>query len=602
MDDGHADTTSPRFKRPEMTRPRSTRQAHPPEGRGRSGRVAAVLVAIVAVIAVVLVSAARLAGSTSSPEPSAGAGATVPVTAVSPSGTGTAPTPFTSAAPTGSPSPAASPTPTSTALAAVPVVPVADYRSTADSIAATDVAAVLSGKSTRWKRLEVVASEADAILDALALTPAMVGTRLVTAPDAATLMGDLAAHRDRLAFMRADAVGPSVRALGWKGDSLFGIHRLKSLADWPLVAQLPAASEPTGATVAAASPAPGTPTTAYDTASTWTMFVGGDIGLDRTVSYVVKDLKKGVDYPYGGGTVKVTGTTCCSAFGWPLPTIVSTGHAGAMRDLISTADLALANMEEPAPDKWTYHPHGTVFTGDPALLAGVARAGFDVVSCASNHIGDGGKLGILQTIAHLKAEGIASFGCGKDLKAARQPATFEVGGAKVAILGYDAIPPAAYWATATTAGSARLTAAAVKADVVAARAAGAQVVIVFPHWGTEYTYGPTAFQREVAHVAIDAGADLVIGNHPHWVQSVEVYKGKPIWYALGNFTFDQSWSEPTLEGISLELTFRGATLVQARMNPHILVKAVQPNLLDVAKDGQRVLGPVYKASGKLLPW
>jgi poly-gamma-glutamate synthesis protein (capsule biosynthesis protein) len=95
---------------------------------------------------------------------------------------------------------------------------------------------------------------------------------------------------------------------------------------------------------------------------------------------------------------------------------------------------------------------------------------------------------------------------------------------------------------------------------------------------------------------------MVIGNHPHWVQSVEIYKGKPIWYSLGNFTFDQSWSEPTLEGVTLELTFRGSTLVQAWMNPHILVKAVQPNLLDLAGDGQRVLKPVFLASGRLLSW
>ena len=332
------------------------------------------------------------------------------------------------------------------------------------------------------------------------------------------------------------------------------------------------------------------------------MFVAGDLGFDRTVAHVVKDLKKGIDYPYDGGTAKITGTTCCSPFGWRIPTIVSTGNRGAVRDLITSADLALANMEEATPDKWVYHPHGTVFTGDPALLAGVANAGFDVVSCATTHIGDGGKAGIMQTVASLTKNGIQSFGCGKNLAAARAPAVFELGGAKVAILGYDAISAKYYGATDTTIGSAPLTEASVKADVAAARAAGAQVVIVYPHWGTEYQFGPNAFQTRLGHIMIDAGADIVIGNHGHWVQSVEIYKGKPIWYALGNFTFDQSWSEPTLEGISLELTFRGGSLVQARMNPHVLVLAVQPNLLDPATDGQRVLAPVFKASGRLLSW
>ncbi len=127
-------------------------------------------------------------------------------------------------------------------------------------------------------------------------------------------------------------------------------------------------------------------------------------------------------------------------------------------------------------------------------------------------------------------------------------------------------------------------------------------MIVFPHWGVEYTSGPSSLQQRLGRQMIDAGADLVIGNRPHWAQAIEVYKGKPIWYSLGNFTFDQSWSEPTLEGITLELTFRGGALVQAWMNPHILIRAVQPNLLDIAGDGQRVLGPIYKAAMALLPW
>jgi poly-gamma-glutamate capsule biosynthesis protein CapA/YwtB (metallophosphatase superfamily) len=91
----------------------------------------------------------------------------------------------------------------------------------------------------------------------------------------------------------------------------------------------------------------------------------------------------------------------------------------------------------------------------------------------------------------------------------------------------------------------------------------------------------------------------VIGNHPHWVQAIEVYHGRPIWYALGNFTFDQDWSEPTMTGITLELTFRGSRLVQAWMRPHVLVGGVQPNLLERASDIRRVLGPVFSASRHL---
>lgn len=548
------------------------RQAHPATPRRPGAPVlagGAALVALVAIVALVIALGSGGGGPASSPEAAASGTSAVP----------SAPPATPSPTPTITPSPSPTPEP----LAAVPIVPIADWRTTATSIVPGDVSAVVAGKSKRWTQIELVESESAAILQALGLE-GIAASKLVLAPDAATLMTDLAAHRNRLAFLRADEVGPGVRALGWKGQNLFGIHRLKTPGTWPLTASLPPAADP------------------FDSATTWTMFAAGDLGLDRTYAYVVKNLGLGIDYPFDGGTARITKLVCCSAFGWKVPTIVSTGHKGAMRSLISDADLALANMEESAPDKFTFHRHGTVFTGDPALIKGIANAGIDVTSVATTHIGDGGKAGILQTIASLEKYGIVPFGAGPNLAAARQPAIFEEGGVKVAILGYDGISAKWYGATATTIGDAPLTAANIREDVAAARAAGAQLVIVYPHWGVEYTFGPNKTQQTLAHVAIDAGADIVIGNHPHWVQSVEIYKGKPIWYALGNFTFDQSWSEPTLEGVSLELTFRGATLVQAWMNPHILVRAVQPNLLDLAGDGQRVLAPVFKASGKLLPW
>jgi poly-gamma-glutamate synthesis protein (capsule biosynthesis protein) len=100
---------------------------------------------------------------------------------------------------------------------------------------------------------------------------------------------------------------------------------------------------------------------------------------------------------------------------------------------------------------------------------------------------------------------------------------------------------------------------------------------------------------------IDAGADIVIGNHPHYVQAMEVYKGKPIWYALGNFVFDQTWSEQTEEGLTLELSFNGATLVQAWMHPTLDLNSCQPNFLDPAS-GKFVMDQLYTASKKTLPW
>jgi len=551
------------------------RQAHRPTPQRSSQPSVAVAAIAIAVAGIAVVGVISLMGKASSGGPQiAGASGSAESGSSSP-GSSSQPSETASSSPSSAP--------TAPPIVAIPIVPVADYRTTASAIVPNDVAAVLNGTSPRWTRLELVAGESKAVIGALGVSAA--SSKLITAPDAATLMTDLAAHRERIAFLRADEVGPGVRALGWKGKHLFGVHRLKNISQWSLTARLPQASGP-----------------AYDPRTTWTLFAAGDLGLDREYANVVKVMGKGINYPFDGGTARIARLVCCSPFGWKVPVIVSTGHPGAMRNLISSADLALANMEESAPNRFTFHRHGTVFTGDPALIAGIARSGIDVASVASTHIGDGGPIGILQTIANLKKNGIVPFGAGPNLAAARQPAIFNEGGVKVAILGYDGISSRYYGATATTTGDAPLNGNYVKADVAAARAAGAQVVIVFPHWGIEYTFGPSPLQKRLGHLMIDAGADMVIGNHPHWVQSVEIYRGKPIWYSLGNFTFDQSWSEPTLEGVSLELTFRGSTLVQAWMNPHILIRAVQPNLMALDGDGQRVLKPVFKASGKLLPW
>jgi poly-gamma-glutamate synthesis protein (capsule biosynthesis protein) len=319
------------------------------------------------------------------------------------------------------------------------------------------------------------------------------------------------------------------------------------------------------------------------------------------VAKQVKVLGKGVDFPFDGGTAEITGRRCCSSFDWPVPVTRRTGNGGAVRALLSGADIAVANFENPAPNTFRYHTQGTVFSADPKLIKGLANAGIDVVSVANNHIGDAGRAGVTQTLANLDRYGIAHAGAGRNAVAAHKPAILRAGGQRIAILGYDTIA-GYYTAGASTAGSARLTAAGVKADVAVARRAGADVVIVYPHWGTEYRASPFAAQQKLARSIIDAGADMVIGNHAHWVGAMEVYKGKPIWYALGNFVFDQTWSEPTMEGVILELTFRGQSLVQARLHPTIILDGAQPNLLDPAGDGRVVLGQLYDASRRLLPW
>ena len=485
------------------------------------------------------------------------------------------------------PSPSAPPPgPITGPIADVPIVPVAQYRTTAEQVTRADVQAAIAGTSKVWDGLELVDAEADEVLAGLGVERPAGDAHLTLAADSAALATDLAASRKRLAVLRADAVGPSVRALGWGNRRLFGVDAVKTVAAWGLTARLPQPVD----------------TPLFDPAASWTLVAGGDIMLDRGVAQTVKIRGKGVDFPFNGGTAEIT-SRCknCSPLGWDLPRTRRTGNAGAVRHLVSSADMAIANFENPAPDQFRYHTSGTTFSADPALIAGLAHAGIDWVGLANNHIRDAGANGILQTIANLRKQGIAASGAGRNIAAARKPAILDAGGTKVAFLAYDTIARG-YTAGPDRAGSARMSLGVVKADVAKARKDGAQVVIVFPHWGTEYDPTPFRGQQSLARAAVDAGADMVIGNHAHWAGAMEVYKGKPIWYALGNFVFDQTWSEPTMEGITLELTFRGPTLVQARMRPHIILDKAQPNFLDPAGDGRVVMGQVFDASKGMLPW
>jgi hypothetical protein len=543
-----------------------------------------VVVGLIAIAIAVPMSGGMLGFGEASPAPTAGP---------SQPATGTVATPSAPASP--APSPAATPEPTPepatpVPLADVAIVPVTHFRAVATRTNRAEVGKVLGGTSGRYDELALVQSEADAILAALGVSRPADANRLVTFPDAAALTKDLAKHRKRLAFMRADAVTAAVRALAWGDRSLFGVDRITDAAEWRLHAQLPRP-------VAGAD----APDAGFDPGATWTLFAGGDILLDRGVYQTIRVRGRGVDFPFDGGTAEITGRTCCSAFGWPQPVTRRTGNEGAVRELIEGADVAIANFENPAPNRVRWHTSGTVFSADPDIVDGLVNAGIDAVSLANNHIGDAGDAGILQTIDNLDERGLAHFGAGEDQTAARKPAMIETDGVTVAVLGYDTIARA-YFADKGEAGSSQLSLVRVRNDIENAREAGADVVIVFPHWGVEYRSTPFAGQQRLARDIIDAGADMIIGNHAHYAAAMEVYEGKPIWYALGNFVFDQTWSEPTMEGITLELTFHGSELVQARMRPHIILDKAQPNFLDPAGDGRVVMGQVFDASKGILPW
>jgi poly-gamma-glutamate capsule biosynthesis protein CapA/YwtB (metallophosphatase superfamily) len=173
---------------------------------------------------------------------------------------------------------------------------------------------------------------------------------------------------------------------------------------------------------------------------------------------------------------------------------------------------------------------------------------------------------------------------------------FDLGDTRVGVLNYQGVPSYEWaWATETAAGTAPIEEDIMKEDVTRLQQE-VDLVVVMPHWGKEYIATPEPWQVEYAHAAVDAGADVIVGDHAHWPKGVEVYKGKPIFYGTGNFLFDQSWSEETSTGIFAEITLYKDEAVQFRPVPFIILDYAQPNFLVPESGGDRALRKIFAAS------
>ena len=230
---------------------------------------------------------------------------------------------------------------------------------------------------------------------------------------------------------------------------------------------------------------------------------------------------------------------------------------------IQAADFFMTNEEfpfstrgTPAPDKqFTFRVH-------PERVKLMQEMGIDLVTLANNHALDYGRDAMLDTIDTLDHAGIRHVGAGKNLAEARKPAIVELNGRTFAFIGATRVYPEADWAAGTDSagmfsaydGGAQL------AEEVKAAKQQADYVIAYVHWGIEREETPNEVQKSIAHRLVDAGADLVIGAHPHVLQGLEYYQGVPIAYSLGNFVFGSSIPSTALlqadvddEGIRLRL-------------------------------------------------
>ncbi|HEU5000201.1 MAG TPA: CapA family protein [Lapillicoccus sp.] len=359
------------------------------------------------------------------------------------------------------------------------------------------------------------------------------------------------ANRDTVAVVRADALGPGVAAV-----PVDGVDPVTRPDAYPVSV-------------------PGDPGNPVDPTRVVTTLWVGDVMLGRRVGQQIAAARD--------------------------PNLPFTGTADRLR----AADLTIGNLECTLSRNGRPTQGGDSFGADPSSLAGMRDAGFDVLVLANNHLGDYGDRALRETLTTAR-NGFATTGAGETLAAALEPAIVERKGVRFGVLAFNAIgeTPAA---TPSSAGAlsvrmpprtgplneedlARVT------DAVRGLRSRADVVVVYPHWGTQYVHEPVPEQRAVARRLVEAGATAVIGSHPHWVQGMDLHQGRLVAHSLGNFVFDMTFSTQVQQGVALELVFWGNRPMAARLLPYRIGDRYLPRWLDRGTEADRILADVWGAS------
>lgn len=286
------------------------------------------------------------------------------------------------------------------------------------------------------------------------------------------------------------------------------------------------------------------------------------------------------------------------------------GDAGAsldeMSDRLASADLTIGNLESTlSADGVPRQPGDDSFAADPAVLDDLAAAGFDLLSLANNHTGDYGREALLQTLRRVDRSGIQRVGAGRDGDEAWSPTVLEHGGTTFGFLAFNAIGET-YRATRNSPGSAEIrmmprTGPLDQGDLDKMTRAvqrldhRVDVVIVIPHWGANYVHVAVPDQRKVGRALVDAGADVVAGGHPHYVQGIQPRRDGVIAHSLGNFVFDMDFDEETMEGVMLDLVFWGDRLMAMRPVPLVMSPDFTPRVVGGDR-GRAILSDVWAHS------
>ncbi len=252
------------------------------------------------------------------------------------------------------------------------------------------------------------------------------------------------------------------------------------------------------------------------------------------------------------------------------------------RDFLRSADLTFGNLECPICEGRKIGIHEMSFRADPETLETLTYGGFDVMSLANNHTMNFGSQCLEDTFKYLNKADIDYVGAGEDFQNSHKALTKNINGHKIAFLAYNDsdVVPSSYFATSSTAGTNEMDIQQLKKDINKLKAYSLEptAIIVSMHSGTEYTSVPNSRQKKFAHAAIDYGADIVIGHHPHVVQHIEKYKGKFIIYSLGNFIFDQMIFENCTKELAAKLTVEDDGIKEVEVVPVRMKKFVETNI------------------------
>jgi poly-gamma-glutamate synthesis protein (capsule biosynthesis protein) len=256
-------------------------------------------------------------------------------------------------------------------------------------------------------------------------------------------------------------------------------------------------------------------------------------------------------------------------------------------EITNKMDIVFGNLEATIIEGRVIKSGEMIFRADPKSIIGLKLAGFNILNLANNHIMNFGKSGLESTIRNLDENNILHIGAGIGEEKIYKSVIRDVKGIKFAFLGFTYNSDQRKSSGGEVYGVADMEIEKMKESVEKAKSEN-DIVIVSMHAGTEYKISSSYFQENFARNAIDAGADLIIGHHPHVVQNVEKYKEGYILYSLGNFVFDQMWSNETRLGAIAEIIFKDKKVDSINFIPVKIYDYSQPAILE-GKEAEMIL-------------